>query len=395
MEHHISQRVRAITPSATVAMDTKTKALIQQGKPVINMSVGEPDFQPPEAASLAGIKAIVTGLTKYTAVAGMMELRKAIARKLQVENGLAYTPEQIIVSSGAKQSLYNIFLTICEPGDEVILPAPYWVSYPEQIRLAGAVPVIIPTDESSGFKVTPEQLRQAITSKTRAFLLNSPSNPTGAVYNEEELRAIGQVLRDHDLYIVTDEIYEKLVYGVAHVSLPAVCPDLMERTLVVNGFSKAFAMTGYRLGYVAGPREIIQAMTSLQSHSSHSPSTITQVAGIAALDAFNPAVVAEFRRRRDALIAGLREIPGIACTVPEGAFYAFPNVARLFGKAYEGVVIDSAAKFSELLLEHELVATVPGESFGAPNNVRLSYATAYEDVVAAVERIQRFVRALR
>jgi aspartate aminotransferase len=394
MEHRLASRVRGITPSATISIDTKTKALIQAGQPVINMSVGEPDFDTPSAASLAGIRAIATGQTRYTPAAGTLELRKAIVSKLMVENGLQYTPEQIVVSSGAKHSLFNVFLTICEPGDEVILPAPYWVSYPEQIRLCGAHPVVVPCTEETGFKITPAQLKEVITPRTKAIVLNSPNNPTGAVYSEQELRALGEVLLEHDIYIVTDEIYEKLVYGVQHLSLPALVPDLMPRAIVVNGFSKAFAMTGWRLGYVAAPLDVAKAMVSLQSHGTGSPSTMSQAAGVAAFDAFEPKMIQEFERRRDAIVAGLQSLPGVKCVKPDGAFYAFPNISGLFGSQYKGRVIENAGDFCELLLEEALVSTVPGDAFGAPNNIRLSYATSFEDVVTAVARIREFVQSL-
>lgn len=395
MEHRLSSRVRGIKPSATLTIDAKTKALIQSGKPVINMSVGEPDFDTPVKAAFAGIEAIAKGNTRYTPAAGTLALRKAIASKLQVENGLQYAPEQIVVSSGAKHSLFNIFYTICDDGDEVIVPAPYWVSYPEQVRLAGATPVIVSADESSGFKMTAEQLQAAITPKTRAVLLNSPSNPTGAVYSEDELRELGKVLVDHDVYLVTDEIYERLVYdGVKHISLPAIYPQLMSRTLVVNGFSKAFAMTGWRLGYVAAPPDLAKAMSSLQSHATGSPSTMSQAAGIVAFRAFEPEMVIEFERRRNRLVSGLNDLPGVSCLAPDGAFYAFPNISGLFGSTYEGHTIADAAQFCERLLEEELVSAVPGDAFGAPNNIRLSYAVSYEEVETALERMQRFVSKL-
>ncbi|MBX5436120.1 MAG: pyridoxal phosphate-dependent aminotransferase [Alicyclobacillaceae bacterium] len=395
MEQRVSSRVRQIAPSATLSVDTRTKALIQEGKPVINMSVGEPDFDTPTAAGFAGIKAITDGNTRYTAAAGTMELRQAIARKLMVENGLQYKPEQIVVSSGAKHSLFNIMLAICDPGDEVILPAPYWVSYPEQIRVAGAVPVIVDCSEEAGYKLRPEQLEAAISQRTKAVILNSPNNPTGAVYSEAELRALGDVLLRHDIYVITDEIYERLVYGVRHVSLPAICPDLMPRTLVVNGFSKAFCMTGWRLGYVAAPPDVAKAMVSLQSHATGSPSTISQAAGVVALDSFDPHMVEEFQRRRDRLLAGLAQIPGIRCVKPEGAFYAFPDIGDLLGSSFAGTTIENAGQFCELLLEHALVSTVPGDAFGAPRNIRLSYAISFEQVELALERIGGFVRQLR
>jgi aspartate aminotransferase len=394
MSQRISSRVRNIAPSATMSIDAKTKALVKEGKPVVNMSVGEPDFDTPAPAAFAGVQAIAKGNTKYTPAAGTLELRKAIAAKLMVENGLHYLPEQIVVSSGAKHSLFNVFLTICEEGDEVILPAPYWVSYPEQIRLAGAVPVIVSCDERNGYKITPEQLEAAITPKTKAFLLNSPNNPTGAVYSEAELRALGEVLMRHDIFVITDEIYERLVYNVKHVSLPALCPELSARCIVVNGFSKAFSMTGWRLGYVAAPPDIAKAISSLQSHATGSPSTISQAAGVTALASFEPEMVTEFQRRRDYLVRELQSMPGIECLVPDGAFYVFPNIRQVFGKELQGKVISTATEFCELLLEHELVAAVPGEAFGAPNNIRLSYATSFENIQTAVERMRRFLNRL-
>lgn len=401
VENRLSSRVRNITPSATVSMDAKTKAYIREGQPVINMSVGEPDFDTPVAIAFAGVQAIADGYTRYTPAAGSLDLRRAVARKLMTENQLSYAPEQIVLSSGAKHSLYYVFLCLCDPGDEVIFPAPYWVSYPEQIRLAGAVPVIVSCDERTGFKMTPAQLEAAITPKTKAVLLNSPANPTGAVYSEEELRALGEVLQRHDVYVVTDEIYERLVYGVEHKSLPALCPDLLPRSIVVNGFSKAFAMTGWRLGYVAAPPDVAKALTSLQSHASGSPSTISQHAALVAFDSFDPAMVREFERRRDTLVTGLQALPGVTCLRPDGAFYAFPNVSGLFGKTFRGTVapdgkvLETADDVCQALLESEWVSAVPGGAFGSPQNIRLSYAVSYEEIEEAVVRIGRFLKALQ
>ena len=395
MENRISSRARGIAPSATMSVDTKTKALLMEGKPVINMSVGEPDFDTPKKAAFEGIAAIARGDTKYTPASGTVALRKAIAKKLMTENGLTYTADNIVISSGAKHSLYNIFLTILEDADEVILPAPYWVSYPEQIRLAGGVPVILTSDERTGFKVTAAQVEAAITPRTKAFLLNSPSNPTGAVYSEEELRALGTMLAKHGIYVVTDEIYERLVYGVVHFSLPHLIPELMNRTLVVNGFSKAFAMTGWRLGYVAAPVDLAKALGSLQSHSTGSPSTMSQAAGVAALESFEPEMVAEFARRRNRLVSGLAEISGISCATPDGAFYAFPNISGIYGKSYHNKPIENATQYCEILLEEHLVAAVPGDAFGAPNNIRLSYAISFDEVETALSRIAAMHQVLK
>lgn len=395
MEHRLSARVRSIRPSATMSVDSKTKALLQSGQPVINMSVGEPDFDTPTPAAYAGIKAITDGQTKYTPAAGSMTLRQAVARKLMTENGLQYAPEQIVISNGAKHSLYNIFVSICEEGDEVILPAPYWVSYPEQIELTGATPVVVECGANTGFKMTPEALEKAITPKTKAILLNTPSNPTGAVYHEEELLALGEVLLRHDIFVILDEIYERLVYDVKQTSLATLCPDLHDRALIVNGFSKAFAMTGWRLGYVAAPPDVAKAISSLQSHSAGSPSTISQIAGITALDSFDPSVIDMFTHRRDVLIAGLRSLPGVTCLLPEGAFYAFPDISGVFGKSYEGKLIQSGNDYCELLLEHALVASVPGEAFGAPGYARLSYAVSDSQVEEAVSRMRQFHSKLK
>ncbi|TDY50131.1 aspartate aminotransferase [Alicyclobacillus sacchari] len=394
MEQRLSARVRNIRPSATMAVDSKTKQLLAKGQPVINMSVGEPDFDTPVPAAFAGVRAIVNGQTRYTEAAGTIALRKAIAQKLATENGLSYAPEQIIVSNGAKHTLYNVFASILDEGDEVVLPAPYWTSYPEQISVAGGKPAIVQCGAEAGFKMTADDLEKAITNKTKAVLLNSPSNPTGAVYHEDELAALGEVLRQHDVYIVLDEIYERLVYGVKQVSLAAVCPDLHDRALVVNGFSKAFAMTGWRLGYVAAPADVAKAISSFQSHSTGSPATMSQYAGLEALKHFDPSVVEVFRRRRDTLVSGLNSLDGVRCLMPEGAFYAFPDVTGVFGSKYEGQTIQSSSDYCELLLEHALVASVPGEAFGAPGYVRFSYAVADGDVVEAIDRMRAFHQKL-
>ncbi len=400
MSLELSRRIRAISPSPTLSIDTKTKALLAEGIDVVNLSVGEPDFNTPDQASLAAISAIITNFTKYTPVPGIMELRKGIVNKLRTENELAYTPEEIIVSSGAKHSLYNIFMAILNPGDEVLLPAPYWVSYPEQIRLCEGVPVVLATDESTGFKVTPEQLEQAITPKTRAFLLNSPSNPTGAVYTPEEIRAIAAVLEKHDIYVVSDEIYEQLTYGVEHYSIARFSENMKSKTLVVNGFSKTFAMTGWRVGYVAGPLPIIKAMTSFQSHTTANPASISQKAAVGALGTFDQEHVAEFQHRRDFVLGQLAELPGVICAKPEGAFYVFPNVRSWIGKTYtranqSTIVVDSVDTLAELLLTDANISIVPGTGFGAPDNFRISYATSMEQLKKAMNRLSDFVSRLR
>lgn len=390
----LSDRVKGISPSPTLSIDAKTKELVAQGFDIVNLSVGEPDFRTPEPAANEGIAAINAGFTKYTAVPGILDLRKAIAKKLKEENGLHYEPEDIIVSNGAKHSLYNAFMALCNPGDEVILPAPYWVSYPEMILLTGATPVIIETDESTGFKITPELLEKAITSKTKALMLNSPSNPTGAVYSPDELKALAAVIEKHEFYVVADEIYEKLVYDVEQISIAIVSEAMKKRTLVVNGFSKTYAMTGWRVGYIAADRSIVKAMTSFQSHTTANPTSISQKAAVKALECFDPQTVTTFQKRLDYVLDRIQNMPLISCIRPHGAFYVFPNVAGVLGKSYKGQTIDCATTFATLLLEHANIALVPGEGFGAPQNIRISYAVSDENLTKAMDRLEGFLKAL-
>lgn len=391
----LSRRAQGIAPSPTLSIDAKTKALIATGIDVVNLSVGEPDFRTPDQASLAGIAAITANFTKYTDASGIVELRRAIAEKLLTDNGLTYKPEEIIVSTGAKQSLYNIFVTILNPGDEVLLPTPYWVSYPEQIRLCDGVPVDLPTTESTGFKITPQQLEAAITPKTKALLINSPSNPTGAMYTPQEIQALAQVLENHEIYIISDEIYERLTYGCEHYSIARCSETLRARTFVVNGFSKTFAMTGWRVGYVAAAQPLIKAMSSFQSHTTSNPSSISQKAALGALGTFDPRTVEEFRARRDYVVGQLAEIPGITCSNPEGAFYVFPNISHYLGQTYTSddkkrTRIESVDQLCELLLTESHVSAVPGTGFGAPRNMRLSYATSMTQLHKGMERMRAF-----
>jgi aspartate aminotransferase len=394
MAFGLSERVKNISPSPTLSIDTKTKAMLAEGIDVINLSVGEPDFGTPEIACEAGKVAIDTQFTKYTAVPGIVDLRKKIAAKLNEWHGLDYSADDILVSSGAKHSLYNAFMALCNPGDEVILPAPYWVSYPEMIRLAEATPIVIETDESTGFKITPEQLERAITPKTKALLLNSPSNPTGAVYRKEELAALVDVIAKHEFYVISDEIYDQLVYDVEQVSI-ATFPGMKERTILVNGFSKAYSMTGWRVGYLAGDRAVVKAMTSFQSHTTANPTSVSQKAALAALDHVDEAMVPEFRWRRDYVLSRLAEMPHVTCAKPDGAFYVFPNCAKTFGKSYKGHPIHNSDDFASLLLEHAKISLVPGSAFGAPNNFRISYATSRENLAKAMDRLESFLKELK
>jgi aspartate aminotransferase len=396
----LSVRARSIAPSPTLSLDTKVKSLQSQGVDIVNLTVGEPDFNTPAQASLAGIAAISNHFTKYTPVAGIPELRKGIAEKLRSENQLEYSPDEIIVSSGAKQSLYNIFMTILNPGDEVLLPIPYWVSYPEQIRLCDGVPITISTDESTGFKLTPDRLRASITPKTKAVLLNTPSNPTGAAYTPEEVRALAAVLEDTSLFIISDEIYEQLTFGIEHYSIARYSERIRNRTFVVNGFSKTHSMTGWRVGYVAAPKQFVTAMASLQSHTTANPSSISQKAAVAALGTFDAkATLTEYRGRRDLVVSGLMDLPGVKCAKPDGAFYVFPNFGAWVGKVYthgdgKKTKIDSVDTLCELFVTDALIAVVPGSGFGAPDNLRISYATSMGNLRKALDRLREFATHL-
>lgn len=396
----LSARARAMSPSPTMAIDAKSKQMAAEGVDVVNFSVGEPDFDTPEHIKRAGMLAIAQGHTKYTPAAGTLELRKAICEKLRKENGLEYKPEQIVVSNGAKQSLYNAFMVLLDPGDEVIIQAPYWVSYPEMVKLAGGVPVTVYTDETTGFKMTPDMIRAKLTPRTRAINLNSPSNPTGAVYTRAELEAIAALAVEHDLIVVTDEMYEKLLYdGAEHVSIAALGPEIRQRTITVNGMSKAFAMTGWRMGYTASETIYAKAMGDLQSQSTSGPSSVSQKAALEALVGSQQPIEEmrqEFDRRRKHMMNRLNQLPGFAVRVaPTGAFYLFPHVAALYGRTVGGRLINSSDDLAQVILEDAKVAVVPGSGFGAPDYVRFSYATSMERIDEGLNRIQALLMAAR
>jgi aspartate aminotransferase len=391
MAFGLSDRVKNIAPSPTLSIDAKTKAMIAEGIDVVNLSVGEPDFGTPDIACEAGKVAIDKQFTKYTAVPGIVELRKKVAAQLETK-GLSYSADDIIVSNGAKHSLYNAFMALVNPGDEVILPAPYWVSYPEMVRLAGGTIVTIETDESTAFKITPEQLEAAITDKTKVLLLNSPSNPTGSVYTPAELEALAAVIRKHEFYVISDEIYDQLVYDVEQTSIATFGDDIKSRTVVINGFSKSYSMTGWRVGYAAADRAIVKAMTAFQSHATAGAASISQQAAVAALDHVDAEMVPEFRFRRDYVLDRISQMPLLSCTTPTGAFYVFPNCAQTYGKSYQGHPINNSDDFASLLLEHAKIALVPGSGFGAPNNFRISYATSRENLAKAMDRLEAFMK---
>jgi len=379
-----------------MAIDAKSKQMLAEGIDVVNFSVGEPDFDTPESIKAAGIAAIQQGKTKYTPAAGTLELRKAICEKLERDNGLQYRPEEIVVSNGGKQSLYNVYQVLLDPGEEVIIQAPYWVSYPEIVRLAGGVPVVVETDESTGFRLTADMIREKLTNRTRVINLNSPSNPTGAVLTRKDLEEIAALAVEYDLMIVTDEIYEKLLYdGAEHVSIATLDEEVKKRTITVNGVSKAYSMTGWRIGYTASERIFAKAMGDLQSQSTSGPSSISQAAAVAALRGSQEPVEQmrlEFDRRRKHMMERLNKLPGFSVKVaPAGAFYLFPNVSALFGETIAGRRIMSSDDLAEVILERAHVGVVPGTGFGAPNYIRFSYATSMERIDEGLDRIARLL----
>ena len=396
----ISKRISSIGASETLRISAKAKELASRGVDVLDLSVGEPDFATPENVKAAGKRAIDENRTKYTPSPGLPDLRKAIAEKLRGDNGVEYAPDEIIVSSGAKQSLYNAFMAILNEGDEVVVPAPYWVSYLPQVMLAGGRPVVIETREEDGFKLTLEALKAAITPRTKAVIINSPSNPTGAAYSRQELDALCATAVMEGLLIVADEIYEKLVYdGFKFTSVASLGEALKERTILINGVSKSHSMTGWRLGYAAGPREIVSAMNKVQSHSTSNASSISQIAAIEALrgpQAEVARMVAEFEKRRNYILGELKRIPGLSLVEPKGAFYVFPNCSAYYGKAPAGgKTITGSVALGEFLMDVAHVAVVPGAAFGNDRCIRLSYATSMEDLKKAARRVAEAFAGLR
>ena len=389
----LSERARAIKPSPTIAVTNRARELRAAGRDVIGLGAGEPDFDTPAHIKAAAVAAIEEGFTKYTAADGTPELKRAVATKFERDNGLAYTPEQIVVSVGAKHSIFNLLMALLNKGDEVIVPAPYWVSYPDMVKLVGAEPVIVGARIQQGFKITPEQLERAITPRTRLLLLNSPCNPSGAVYGRAELEALGEVLRRHgDVLVATDDIYEHILWsGEPFCNIVNACPDLYERTVVINGVSKAYAMTGWRIGYAAGPAPVMAAMRKIQSQSTSNPTSISQVAATVALagdqDCMRP-MVAAFKERHDRVVARLNEIDGVRCLDSRGTFYAFPDFAGVIARTDD--VADDLS-LAEHLLDAAEVALVPGSAFGAEGHLRLSYATDMDTLDRALDRIQRLL----
>jgi aspartate aminotransferase len=390
MNYKISKRAASLAPSLTLAIDSKAKQMKAEGQDVIGFGAGEPDFNTPQHIKDAAIKAIQDGFTKYTPSSGIPELRQAIVEKFKRDNGLTYKPSQVIVSSGGKHSCFNVIFATCEEGDEVIIPAPYWLSYPEMVKLASATPVILETSDKTEFKVTPEQLRNAITPRTRLFILNSPSNPTGSLYSREEIKALGDICVEKGVLIMSDEIYEKLVYdGASHTSVASFSQAHYDHTIIVHGLAKAYSMTGWRLGYLAAPEPIAKAIDAIQSHSTSNPTSFAQKGGVAALNGPQDHLakwLAEYSKRRSYAHQKLNSIPGISCVNAKGAFYLFPNISQTGLKSTE---------FCARLLEQQKVAAVPGIAFGADDYMRISYATSMQNIEKGLERIEKFVLSLR
>ncbi|MDR3330680.1 MAG: pyridoxal phosphate-dependent aminotransferase [Endomicrobium sp.] len=393
---HISKRVQSIKSSPTLAIDAKAKALKQQGVNVINFGVGEPDFDTPQNIKKAAVDAIDTGFTKYCPVAGTPEIKNAIINKFKRDNELTYIPEEIIVSSGAKQSLYNLFQSIINDDDEVIIAAPYWVSYTDMVILAGGKPVIIKTTDNDNFKMTSENIEKVLTSKTKAVIINSPSNPTGVTYSTKELRAIAQICLKNKILIISDDIYEKLIYdNFKFSSIAKSTAEAKNITVVINGVSKAYAMTGWRIGYAAGPKNIITAMSKIQSQSTSNASSISIKAAVEALNGTQRHVGSmrsEFEKRRDYIVKRLNTIAGVVCRKPEGAFYVFPNIKSFIGKTINGKIINTDIDFANYLLDNAKIAVVPGSAFGAEGYIRLSYATSIENISLGINRFESAVK---
>jgi len=395
----IAERTKLIKPSVTLAIAAKAGKLRSEGIDVVNFSAGEPDFDTPDHIKAAAVEALRKGMTKYTDVKGIEPLRAAIVHKYEREHALAYRREDVLVSCGAKHSVYNVLQAVVNPGDEILIPAPYWVSYSDMALLAGGVPKLIQTSEATGFRTNAEQLEAALTAKTRVFVLNSPCNPTGASYAADELLAIARVLEKHSCLVIADDIYEKIVYDDFQVhNIVALYPALRDQTVIINGVSKTYAMTGWRIGYAIGPADIISAAAKIQSQSTSNPTSIAQAAALEAISGLQIEVdrmVREFKQRRDVIVDKLNALPGIRCLKPQGAFYVFPNVSNLLGRTANGKKLASPCDLADYLLEEAKVAVVPGEDFGSKEHIRFSYATALEDIEKGCKRIAAAVGKLQ
>lgn len=394
----ISNKAKGIKPSSTLAITAKAKEMKVEGVDVVGFGAGEPDFDTPQHIKDAAIEAINSGFTKYTPASGIMELKKAICSKLLNDNGLKYSPNQIVISNGAKHSLTNTFMAILNIGDEVIIPAPFWLSYAQMVKMADGIPVIVNTKKANNYKVTTEQLQEAMTEKTKAIIINSPSNPTGMLYSKEELEDIANFAVKNDLYVVSDEIYEKLIYdGKKHVSIASLGEEIFKRTIVINGVSKSYAMTGWRIGYAAANQEVASLMGNMQSHASSNPNSIAQRAALAAISGSEKCIddmKIEFNKRRNYMIERIKNIDYISCLKPQGAFYVFVDLTTLLNKSYKGTKIENADMFAKLLLENEQVAVIPCTDFGFDTHIRLSYAISLDNIEKGLDRIEAFINTL-
>ncbi len=388
----LSRIAEEIKASGTIKINAKIRDMAQEGISVIGFGMGEPDFDTPKNITAAAVRAIEDGFTRYTPTPGIPELREAICEKLWRDNGLQYAPTQVAVSIGAKQAIHNLLLVLSDGGDEVIIPSPYWVSYPEQVKMAGATPVFIHTSDETEFKITPESLKKAITPRTKVFIINSPGNPTGVVYTEKELRALAGIAVEKGIYVISDEIYEKIIYdGIKHVSPASFGDEFMKKVITVNGFSKAYAMTGWRLGYAAGPEKIIKAAIRLQDHTTSCANSIAQRAAVEALRGDQTPVrlmVEEFDKRRRYMVERLEKLEGISCTMPAGAFYVFPNVSGLYQRAVAGTDVSNSTELVEILINKAKVAFVPGVCFGADDYIRISFATDMAQIEEGMDRLE-------
>ena len=395
----LAERMSQIKPSPTLALDAKAKALKATGADVINYGVGEPDFDTPDHVKAAGIKAIEDNFTRYTPAGGTMELKEAVCAKFKRDNGLDFTPDQVVINCGGKHTLYNLAQVLFGPGDEVIVPAPYWVSYPPIVALAGATPVIAPTYEANDFKLTPADLEKVITPKTKAIIMNSPSNPTGAVYTRDELSGLAEILLKNRIIVISDDIYEKLIYdGRTFCNMANLSPEMAELTIIAHGLAKTFAMTGWRIGFMAGPKEVASAVTKIQSQSTSNPCAIAQKAGVAALNGPEDSVMTmkkAFEERRTFVVDTLNKIEGVKCFTPGGAFYAFPSVSSYFGKGVGKWKINGSSDLADYLLEEALIAAVPGAAFGEDSCLRLSYAISMEDNKKGLDRMAEALYKLK
>lgn len=398
MKERLSSKALAITPSPTLAIDSRAKQMLKEGIDVIGFGAGEPDFDTPEHIKAAAIEAINQGFTKYTPASGIPELKEAICLKLKKDNGLDYDKEQVVISNGAKHSLDNVFAALLNEGDEVLIPAPYWVSYPELVKLNNGVPVIVETKGEDNYKLKASQLLKALTPKTKALVINSPCNPTGQVYSREELEEIAAVAVEKNIFVVSDEVYEKLIYSnKQHVSMASLGEEIKKLVITVNGASKTYSMTGWRIGYTASEQEIAQAMADIQSHNASNPNSIAQKAALAALTGPQDCVEEmrkAFARRRDYMVERIKGMPHVSCLEPEGAFYLFINLEECLGKKFRGEKLRNVDQLAALLLEHYRVALVPGKGFGAPNFARLSYATSLEKITEGLSRLESFLKEL-